>query len=84
MEVERRQAQLLVEIAREAGDDVPMRPLSRLGDEEQARGVPIVGRGIRGAIRHTRARRQSPLSRVTGPERQGLREQIDLALKRVE
>jgi hypothetical protein len=30
-----------------------MRPLS-LGDEEQARGVPIVGRGIRGAMRGTK------------------------------
>ena len=30
-----------------------MRPLSRLGDEVQARGVPIVGRGVQGAVRGT-------------------------------
>lgn len=28
----------------------PMRVLSRLGDERQLRGVPVIGRGVRGAV----------------------------------
>lgn len=51
-ELERQQAELLARIALEC-DDVPLRPLSLLGDERQLRGLPAVGRGCRGAIAGT-------------------------------
>lgn len=55
--LERAQAAVLLELSREGPDRVEMRAskqLSRVGDEAQLRGLPAIGRGVRGAIRGTR------------------------------
>jgi hypothetical protein len=57
-QLEREQAQLLVRLAREADDGVPLRPIAgatAAGDPARLRGLPAIGRqGLGGAIRGTR------------------------------
>jgi hypothetical protein len=56
-ELDARNAKLLLELGREADDDVVMRAknqLSQLHDPAALRGIPAVGRGSGGAIRGTR------------------------------
>jgi hypothetical protein len=57
-QLEKAQAQLLVRLAREADDGVPMRPVAGgtpAGNPARLRGIPAVSRGgLGGAIRWTR------------------------------
>lgn len=51
-------ARLIAQVARETGGNLTQererKVLSRLGDEQQLRGIPAVGRGVTGAINRTR------------------------------
>lgn len=57
-ELDRHNAQMMLRLAREADDDIPMRGGATAGgDGARLRGLPAIGRGSSGAIRGTNPER---------------------------